>query len=100
MGLALRFAACAAFAASLFAQTTTTTESASTAEPLDKRAFGVLPNYRLADGNQPFQPITAKQKMYIAWRDSTDFPVYPTAALFAGIYQLQDQNPSFGQGVK
>jgi hypothetical protein len=64
------------------------------------RAFGVLPNYRLADDNQPFQSITARQKMYIAFKDSTDFPVYPTAAIFAGIYQLQNQNPSFGQGVK
>jgi hypothetical protein len=69
-------------------------------EAHDRRAFGVLPNYRLADGNQPFHPITPRQKMYIAFKDSTDFPVYPTAAFFAAIYQLEDQNPSFGQGLK
>jgi hypothetical protein len=60
----------------------------------------VIPNYRLADANQPFQPITARRKMYIAWKDSTDWPVYPTAAAFAAVYQWQDQNPSFGQGMK
>jgi hypothetical protein len=26
--------------------------------------------------------------------------VFPTAGLFAGLYQLEKQNPSFGQGVK
>ena len=67
---------------------------------VDKRIFGVLPNYRTADGSAPFVPITAKQKYYIAVKDSFDYPVYFTSALFAGFYQLEDQNPSFGQGLK
>ena len=70
------------------------------AEPIDKRIFGVLPNYRTADGSVPFTPITAKRKFYIASKDSFDYPVYLTSALFAGLYQLENQNPSFGQGVK
>jgi hypothetical protein len=69
-------------------------------EPIDKRIFGVLPNYRTADGSAPFTPITAKHKFYIASKDSFDYPVYLTSALFAGLYQLDDQNPSFGQGMK
>jgi hypothetical protein len=69
-------------------------------ETIDKRIFGVLPNYRTADGSAPFVPITAKHKFYIASKDSFDYPVYLTSALFAGLYQLDDQNPSFGQGVK
>lgn len=69
-------------------------------EPIDKRIFGVLPNYRTADGAAPFTPITAKRKFYIASKDSFDYPVYLTSALFAGLYQLENQNPSFGQGVK
>jgi hypothetical protein len=69
-------------------------------EPIDKRIFGVLPNYRTADGTVPFTPITAKHKFYIAYKDSFDYPVYLTSALFAGWYQLDNQNPSFGQGVK
>lgn len=69
-------------------------------QQIDKRVFGVLPNYRTADGSAPFEPITAKRKFYIAAKDSFDYPVYPLSAAFAGLYQLDDQNPSFGQGVK
>ena len=69
-------------------------------EPIDKRIFGVLPNYRTADASAPFVPITAKHKFYIASKDSFDYPVYLTSALFAGLYELENQNPSFGQGVK
>ena len=67
---------------------------------IDKRIFGVLPNYRTADGSAPFVPISPKAKFYIATKDSFDYPVYPLSAAFAGLYQLDDQNPSFGQGVK
>ena len=66
----------------------------------DKRIFGVLPNNRTTENSIPFHPITAKQKMTIAAKDSFDLPVYPTAALFAVLYQLENQNPSFGQGLK
>jgi hypothetical protein len=38
--------------------------------------------------------------MNIAFRDSFDWPSYPTAGLFAALYQLENQNPSFGQGTK
>ena len=69
-------------------------------QAIDKRIFGVLPNYRTADGTAPFVPITARHKFYIAAKDSFDYPVYLTAAAFAGLYQLENQNPSFGQGVK
>jgi hypothetical protein len=68
--------------------------------PEDKRVFGVLPNNRTTEASIPFAPITAKQKLTIAFKDSFDWPVYPTAGLFAALYQLEDQNPSFGQGMK
>ncbi len=68
--------------------------------PEDKRAFGVLPNYRTAEGSAPFTPITAKQKLMIATKDTIDGPSYMLAGLFSGLYQLENQNPSFGQGVK
>jgi hypothetical protein len=70
------------------------------AQEIDRHAFGVLPNYRTADGSLPFKPITAKYKMTIAAKDSFDGPLYIIGGLFAGIYQLQNQNPSFGQGMK
>jgi hypothetical protein len=69
------------------------------ATPEDKRIFGVIPNYRTAEASNGFEPITPKQKMAIACKDSFDWPVYPTAAAFALLYQLEDQNPSFGQGM-
>jgi hypothetical protein len=68
--------------------------------PEDKRIFGVLPNNRTTENSIPFHSITASQKMAIAAKDSFDWPVYPTAALFATLYQLEDQNPSFGQGME
>lgn len=37
--------------------------------------------------------------MMIAVKDSFDYPVYPTAGAFAALYQLENQNPSFGQGM-
>jgi hypothetical protein len=68
-------------------------------DPIDKRVFGVLPNYRTADGSLPYSPITPKQKMAIAAKDSFDWPIYMISGLFATLYQLEDQNPSFGQGM-
>jgi len=69
-------------------------------EKQDKRVFGVFPNYRTTDGNVPFQTITSRQKLVIGLKDSFDWPVYITGGLFATLYQLEDQNPSFGQGMK
>jgi hypothetical protein len=65
----------------------------------DKRIYGVLPNNRMTEESIPFHPITAKQKIVIAAKDSFDYPVYPTAGLFAVLYQIENQNPSFGQGM-
>jgi len=47
----------------------------------------------------PFHALTAKEKIDIAFKDSFDYPVYPTAGLFALLYQIENQNPSFGQGM-
>jgi len=66
----------------------------------DKRAYGVLPNYRTAEGSAPYVPLTAKQKLSIATKDTIDGPSYLLAAAFSGLYQLTDSNPSFGQGMK
>jgi hypothetical protein len=46
----------------------------------DKRAFGVLPNYRTAEASVPFQSLTTKQKFSIATKDSIDYPVLLTTA--------------------
>jgi hypothetical protein len=77
----------------------TSPSPATPASPEDKRIFGVLPNNRTTENSLPFVPISAKRKMTIAYKDSFDLPVYPTAAAFAALYQLENQNPSFGQGM-
>jgi hypothetical protein len=66
----------------------------------DKHAFGVLPNYRTAEGNLPYSPITAKLKFKIASDDTIDGPSFALAAGFAGISQLNNSEQSFGQGFK
>ena len=66
----------------------------------DKRVFGVLPNHRTTEASSPFEAISGKRKLTIAAQDSFDYPIFPTAAGLAGLYQLEDQNPSFGQGMK
>jgi hypothetical protein len=68
-------------------------------EVQDKRVFGVLPNYRTADGTLPFSPITTQQKFHIAIKDTFDYPSYILAGGFAAISQLNNSNPSFGQGI-
>jgi hypothetical protein len=68
--------------------------------PLDKHIFGVLPNYRTANSAAEYEGITTKQKFTIAEKDSFDPPGFLVGGAFAGLYQLENQNPSFGQGVK
>ena len=71
-------------------------------QPLeDKRVFGVLPNYRTANGQVPFVAISTKQKFTIATKDSFDYPVLLTTAFFAGLSQAEgNDNNVYGQGVK
>jgi hypothetical protein len=69
-------------------------------EKQDKRVFGVFPNYRTTDGNVPFEQIPSSAKVLIGLKDSFDWPVYPVAGAFAALYQIENQNPSFGQGMK
>lgn len=79
---------------------TTVEPAEKTKEQLDKRILGVLPNYRTANPLDVYQPLTTGQKFSIALKDSFDWPNYLVSAAFAGIYQLEDSNPSFGQGVR
>jgi len=67
--------------------------------PPDKRAYGILPNYRVVEGTD-VEPQTVKDKFWIASKDSFDYPIYFISAGFAGISQIENTNASFGQGVK
>lgn len=81
------------------AQTTPEAPAGDAVEP-DKRVFGVLPNYRTADDNTEYSPITSKQKLRIATKDTLDYPLFLVGAGFAGLAQLTNQHPDFGQGFK
>jgi hypothetical protein len=87
-------------AASESAPANATTSGQDQDPPGGKRVFGVLPNYRTADISQEGTPISAKRKFLIASKDSFDYPLVLLAGVFAGIGQLANQQPSFGQGVQ
>jgi hypothetical protein len=91
----------ALLAAGLFAQDSSVLPEPQPVEPPGgNRMFGVLPNYRTADASQVGTVLTARQKFDIAGKDSFDYPLVLTAAAFAGLGQLTNQQPSFGQGLK
>ena len=60
--------------------------------PGQGRMFGVIPNYRAAQYQENYKPLTTKQKFEIARKDSFDWPNFP---LLAG-YALQAQVASGG----
>ncbi|HEY7339063.1 MAG TPA: hypothetical protein VH639_29510 [Bryobacteraceae bacterium] len=62
--------------------------------------FGVLPNYRTVDQNGPYQPLSAKEKLTIATKDTIDYPLFFVGAGLAGLAQLTDQHTSLGEGLK
>jgi hypothetical protein len=66
----------------------------------DKRVFGVLPNYRTTEKTAIYTPITSKQKLTIATKDTIDYPLFLLGGAFAGLAQLTDEHPRFGQGVE
>ena len=68
--------------------------------PGGKRILGVLPNYRTADASLENTTLTGRQKLNIARKDSFDYPLILLSGALAGLGQLTDENPSFGQGVK
>jgi hypothetical protein len=75
------------------------TPDAAPEPPGGTRVFGVLPNYRTVDASQVNGPITNRQKLAIASKDSFDYPLVLLAGALAGIGQWSNQNPSFGQGM-
>ena len=67
----------------------------------DKRAFGVIPNYKTGEENATFVPLTTKEKFVIATKDSFDYPVFVTTAFFASLSQWEgSDNKLYGQGLK
>lgn len=77
-----------------------TDQAAPPEAPPDKRVLGVLPNYRTINETGVYNPIDTKQKLIIACKDSFDYPLVILGGAFAGISQLSNSDPSYGQGVE
>ncbi len=95
--------ACTCFAVSVSAQPNDeepapANSNSSAASP--SRVLGVLPNYRSAEEDGPFSPLSVRRKFYIGYKDSTDYPIFFVAAGLAGLGQIADQHPQFGQGME
>jgi hypothetical protein len=67
--------------------------------PVGKRVLGVLPNYRTANYTADYHPISKEYKMKIALKDSFDYPLFFVGGAYAGLYQLENSHPQFGQGT-
>jgi hypothetical protein len=69
------------------------------ANTMHKRIFWIIPNYRTYPSDAQYHPLTAREKFRIARQDSLDPGTFALAGALAGIGQLNDTNPSFGQGA-
>ena len=90
--------ACACLAGLVLAQPND--EEKPTANSAPSRVLGVLPNYRSAEEDSPFSPLSVRRKFYIGYKDSTDYPIFFVAAGLAGLAQMSDQHHQFGQGME
>lgn len=66
----------------------------------DKRAFGVIPNYKTVEPGMKSDDMTVRDKFNIAAKDTFDYPIFFVTGALAGISHLQNQNSDFGQGGK
>jgi hypothetical protein len=64
-----------------------------------KHIFGIVPNFRTSPSLREYKPLSVREKFRIAKEDSFDRGTVALAAAFAGISQLENSNPSFGQGT-
>jgi hypothetical protein len=72
--------------------------SVDSSQPMSKRLFGLVPNYRTSPTLQNYMPLTAGEKFKIASEDAFDRGTVVLAAAFGGVGQLTNSNRAFGQG--
>jgi hypothetical protein len=68
-------------------------------KPQEKRIFWLIPNHRTYPADAPYHPLTVGEKFKIAQHEVLDPGTFVLAGALAGIGQLSDSNPSFGQGA-
>lgn len=64
-----------------------------------KRILWLIPNYRTFPSLTNYERLTAAEKFKIAQQDTFDRGTFAMSAGFAGLGQLTNATPSFGQGV-
>lgn len=57
-------------------------------EPVSKRLFGVIPNYRASQTLETYKPLTTAEKYHIAFEDSFDWPNFFLLAGYAAQSQI------------
>ncbi len=62
--------------------------------------LGVLPNYRTTNVDQPVVALQPKEKMLIAVKDSFAPTIFLITGALAGLGQLENLHPQFGQGME
>ena len=67
-------------------------------EQTSKRGFG--PNLNTLNASDKVAPWTAKQKYLEATKEAFDYGSFLVAGVFAGLSQLENQFPEYGQGAK
>jgi hypothetical protein len=69
-------------------------------DAIDKRIFGIIPNYRTSPSLKDYEPLSTHEKFRLASEDAFDRGTLVLAGVFAGDAQLSRSEPSFGGGVK
>jgi hypothetical protein len=68
-------------------------------ESKDKRVLWIIPNYRTTPTLVNYEPIPVKDKFRLMADDAFDRGTVVLAGAFAGIGQLNNSDPVFGQGA-
>ncbi|MBS1876311.1 MAG: hypothetical protein JSU00_24060 [Acidobacteria bacterium] len=89
------------FVPSIFMMTGTRAQTSAADDGLEvERIFGVMPNYGTVNYPTSRTPaLTVKQKWLLAWRETVDPFNFANAAIGAGLSQMGDQTPSYGEGM-
>lgn len=69
-------------------------------DPVSKRLFGVIPNYRADQAADAYKPLTTAEKYKIAQGDSFDWPNFPLLAGYALQAQVTSGGFSHNGGIK
>jgi hypothetical protein len=101
--------ACLALIAPLGAQEPDPVESRNVqqiqpVEPVDgisnDRIMGVIPNFQtVSDPNQRMAPLTPRQKVSLAVKETVDPFTFASAAMGAGLSQFSNGTPKYGYGM-